>query len=157
MTVQALGYVGVRAPGIEDWSRYGGGLLGLQRIDKTRSTCAFRMDDRKQRIVVDGSGGQGIAFFGWEVADAAALDALGAKLEAAGVKVARGSRALADERHVKDLVVLNDPNGNRLELFHGAEIASDPFRPGRSISGFRTGPLGLGHAVLNVDPAAVLS
>ena len=137
--------------GIEDWSRYGGGLLGLQRIDKTRSTCAFRMDDRKQRIVVDGSGGQGIAFFGWEVTDAGALDALGARLEAAGVSVAHGSRALADERHVKDLIVLNDPNGNRLELFYGAETASDAFRPGRSISGFRTGPLGLGHAVLNVE------
>ena len=59
--------------------------------------------------------------------------------------------ALADERHVKDLIVLNDPLGNRLEMFHGAETASDPFKPGRSISGFRTGPLGLGHVVFNVD------
>jgi 2,3-dihydroxybiphenyl 1,2-dioxygenase len=151
MTVQALGYVGVRADGVEDWSKYAGGLLGLQTVDKSRSTRAFRMDDRKQRIVVDGSGGQGIAFFGWEVTDAAALDATAAKLEAAGTKVARGSRALADERHVKDLVVFNDPFGNRLEAFHGAEVASDPFKPGRSISGFRTGPLGLGHAVLNVE------
>ena len=37
-----------------------------------------------------------------------------------GTKVARGSRALADERHVKDLIVANDPAGNRLEFFHGA-------------------------------------
>jgi len=151
MTVQSLGYVGVRAEGIEDWTRYGAGLLGLQPVDKSARTRAFRMDDRKQRIVVDGSGGQGIAFFGWEVADAAALDALAAKLEAAGVKVAPGSRALADERFVKDLVVVSDPLGNRVELFHGAEVASDPFKPGRSISGFRTGPLGIGHAVLNVE------
>src|SRR6476661_8191360 len=114
MTVQALGYVGVRAQGIEDWSSYGGGLLGLQQVDKSQSTRAFRMDDRKQRIVVDGSGGQGIAFFGWEVADVAALDAVAAKLEAAGTKVALGSRALADERFVKDLIVVNDPLGNRL-------------------------------------------
>ena len=57
------------------------GLLGLQRIDKTRSTLAFRMDDRKQRLVVDADGGEGIGFFGWEVADAAALDALAARLE----------------------------------------------------------------------------
>ncbi len=34
-------------------------------------------------------------------------------------------------------------------MFHGAETASDPFRPGRSISGFRTGPLGLGHVVMH--------
>ena len=91
------------------------------------------------------------AFSAGKTTDAAALDALAAHLERAQVKVARGSRALADERHVRDLVVLNDPLGNRIELFHGAETTAEPFRPGRSISGFRTGPLGLGHVVLNVD------
>jgi 2,3-dihydroxybiphenyl 1,2-dioxygenase len=150
---QSLGYVGVRAKELGDWAGYGSGLLGLQRIDKTRSTLAFRMDDRKQRILVDADGGEGIGFFGWEVADAAALDVLGARLDNAGVSVARGSRALADERHVHDLIVLDDPQGNRLEIFHGAETTAEPFKPGRSISGFRTGPLGLGHVVLNVDSA----
>ena len=64
---------------------------------------------------------------------------------------ARGSRALAEERKVRDLIVLNDPAGNRLEIFHGAETTTDPFKPGRAISGFRTGPLGMGHAVLHCD------
>jgi 2,3-dihydroxybiphenyl 1,2-dioxygenase len=154
MTVQALGYIGVRAKSLEDWAGYGVNFLGLQRVDKSRSSIAFRMDDRKQRLVVDADGGQGIGFFGWEVADAAALDALGARLEKAGTKVARGSRALADERHVKDLVVTNDPAGNRLEFFHGAATASDSFRPGRSISGFRTGPLGMGHVVMHFESIA---
>jgi len=93
MQVQALGYVGVRAKSLEDWAGYGQNFLGLQKIDKTRNAMAFRMDDRKQRIVVDVDGGQGISFFGWEVADAAALDALAARLEKSGTKVARGSRA----------------------------------------------------------------
>ena len=74
-----------------------------------------------------------------------------ARTEAAGTSVARGSRALADERHVKDLIVLNDPAGNRLEIFHGAETASDPFKPGRNISGFRTGALGMGHVVMHFE------
>ena len=81
---------------------------------------------------------------------------IAAHLEKAAIKVARGSRALADERHVKDLIVFNDPLGNRLELFHGAETTAEPFKPGRSISGFRTGPLGLGHVVLNVDTAETI-
>ena len=68
-----------------------------------------------------------------------------------GTKVARGSRALADERHVKDLVVCNDPEGNRLEFFHGGAVASDPFKPGRNISGFRTGTLGMGHVVMHCE------
>src|SRR6202166_4745806 len=87
---QALGYVGVRAKDLGDWASYGAGLLGLQRIDKSRSSLAFRMDDRKQRIIVDADGGEGIAFFGWEVADAAALDAIAAHLDRTGIKGARG-------------------------------------------------------------------
>jgi 2,3-dihydroxybiphenyl 1,2-dioxygenase len=151
MTAQSLGYLGIRAKDLGDWGTYGTNLLGLQRIDKSRSSLAFRMDDRKQRLIVDADGGEGIGFFGWEVADAAALDAVAGRLEAAGVAVARGARALADERRVTDLLVLKDPVGNRLELFHGAETAGEPFKPGRSISGFRTGALGMGHVVLHTD------
>jgi 2,3-dihydroxybiphenyl 1,2-dioxygenase len=154
MSIQALGYIGVRSKDLDDWASYGANFLGLQRLDKTSSTLAFRMDDRKQRLVVEADGGQGIAFFGWEVADAAALDALAAKLEANCIDVARGSRALADERHVADLLVLHDPAGNRLEIFHGAEVAGEAFRPGRNISGFRTGPLGMGHVVMHFERIA---
>jgi 2,3-dihydroxybiphenyl 1,2-dioxygenase len=151
MRVQALGYLCVRAKELTDWAGYGAGLLGLQMVDKSRGSLAFRMDDRKQRIIVQGSGGNGIAAFGWEVEDASALDALAAALYQAGIAVARGPRALADERLVADLILLDDPCGNRLEIFHGAESSSDPFRPGRTMSGFRTGPLGLGHVVLGVE------
>src|SRR6185369_9067618 len=100
------------------------------------SLLAFRMDDRKQRIVIDRALGDGTRFFGWEVADAAALDALAARLEKAGVTVIAEPPTLA---------------GARLEAFYGPEIDDTPFAPGRSISGFRTGPLGLGHAVLTVE------
>ena len=151
MPVQSLGYVGLRAKDIDDWSGYGTRLLGLQAIDRSRATLSLRMDDRKQRLIVNADGGEGIGFFGWEVEDAAALARLGAHLEAHGIEVARGARSLAEERHVADLLVTRDPNGNRLELFHGAEVAADPFRPGRNISGFRTGALGLGHVVLHVE------
>src|SRR5436190_1112934 len=150
MDIQGLGYVGIRAKSLEDWTAFGTRFLGMQLIERSSKSLALRMDDRKQRVVVSEDGGEGVAFFGWEVGDAAALDAFAARLEAAGIEVARGSRALADERRVKDLVVLADPQGNRLEIFHGAETASEPFKPGRSISGFRTGPLGMGHAVLHV-------
>src|SRR6516165_3887222 len=148
---QALGYIGVRAKALDDWASYGAGLLGLQRVDQSCSTIAFRMDDHKQRVVVHAHGGEGIGFFGWEVADATSLEALAAHLDNGGIAVAHGSRALADERHVTDLIVLSDPVGNRLEFFHGAQTTTEAFRPCRCISGFRTGLLGLGHLVLNVD------
>jgi 2,3-dihydroxybiphenyl 1,2-dioxygenase len=151
MNLQALGYVGIRTRKLEDWSAYATRFLGLQLVDRSRNALAFRMDDRKQRIVVEAEQGEGPSFYGWEVENAKALDDLAARLERSGVSIARGSRALADERRVKDLIVFSDPIGNRLEIFHGAEIATDPFRPGRAISGFRTGALGMGHAVLTAE------
>jgi 2,3-dihydroxybiphenyl 1,2-dioxygenase len=94
---------------------------------------------------------EGARFFGWEVQDAADLEALAARLEQAGVAVTAEPRTLADARRVRGLISFSDPAGNRLEAFYGAEIDDTPFSPGRSISGFRTGPLGLGHAVLTVE------
>ena len=151
MEVTGFGYVGIRAKALEDWAAYGTGLLGMQLVDRSKKSLAFRMDDRKQRVIIAEDGGSGTAFYGWEVADAAALDTVATRLERNKVAFARGARALADERRVADLIVINDPAGNRLEIFHGAEVASDPFKPGRSISGFRTGPLGMGHAVMTVE------
>jgi len=152
----ALGYIGVRSAQPDDWGSYATRLLGMQQVDRAGAVRAFRMDDRKQRLIVTGDEGEGLGFLGWEVADAAALDALAARLDAYGVEVRRAPRALADERYVADLIIFQDPAANRLEVFHGPAVASDPFRPGRPISGFRTGPLGMGHAVLNVEDAEPL-
>jgi 2,3-dihydroxybiphenyl 1,2-dioxygenase len=146
----ALGYIGIRSSRLEDWNAYATGLLGMQQVDRGGAARAFRMDDRKQRLIVTGDEGEGVAFIGWEVANAHALDELAARLEAHGVAIHRAPRALADERHVADLIYFQDPSGNRLEVFHGPHVASDTFIPGRPISGFRTGPLGMGHAVINV-------
>jgi 2,3-dihydroxybiphenyl 1,2-dioxygenase len=48
-------------------------------------------------------------------------------------------------------VVVDDPEGNRLEFFHSGAVAADPFKPGRNISGFRTGTLGMGHVVMHCE------
>jgi len=151
MSLQALGYVGFHAKALDEWHVYGTQMLGFELVDRSRQTAAFRMDDRRQRVIVEADGGAGVKFFGWEVADAAALDALGARLEQSGMAVVRGTRALAAERHVGDLIVLHDPIGSRVEIFCDGEVAGDAFKPGRSISGFRTGALGLGHVVMSVE------
>jgi 2,3-dihydroxybiphenyl 1,2-dioxygenase len=148
MNLESLGYVGISSHDIRDWAEYGPNLLGLQPVDRSSKSVAFRMDDRRQRIHVEEDGKEGCRFFGWEVADKGALDRAAAHLEAHRVKIRRGSSALADQRRVRELIVFHDPAGNQVELFHGAEVTTDPFHPGRSISGFRTGPLGMGHLVL---------
>ena len=42
--IEGLGYIGVRAKDLGDWATYATNFLGLQRIDKSRSSLAFRMD-----------------------------------------------------------------------------------------------------------------
>jgi 2,3-dihydroxybiphenyl 1,2-dioxygenase len=156
MTIQGLGYLGIGTDRVDDWTNYATSWLGMQAVDRGVGVRAFRMDDRKQRLVIDRSLPEGQRYFGWEVADAAALDTLAASLERAGVSVTHEPATLADQRFVSALISFADPSGNRLEAFHGAQIADEPFRPGRSISGFRTGPLGMGHAVLmvtDIEPA----
>ncbi|MDR3531043.1 MAG: VOC family protein [Rhodopila sp.] len=150
MEIQALGYLGIGGANLDDWADFATGCLGMQAVDRGAGVRAFRMDDRKQRLVVDRSFADGERYFGWEVVDAAALDALAARLDRAGVVVRREPASRADQRLVRGLISFADPSGNRLEAFHGAHVANEPFRPGRSISGFRTGPLGMGHAVLMV-------
>ena len=153
MTIQALGYLGIGSGKLDDWTDFASRELGMQAVDRGGGVRAFRMDDRKQRLVVDGSLADGQRYFGWEVADEAALDALGARLQAAGVAVRREPAALADQRFVRALISFTDPAGNRLEAFHGAQTADEPFHPGRGISGFRTGPQGMGHVLLMVPDA----
>src|ERR1700730_12970358 len=135
MELQALGYFGIRARNLDHWTAFATRLVGFELVEKSRSTLTFRMDDRRQRVVVEADHDDGAAFFGWEVADAAALDRLAARLEAAHVDVERPPRAVADARRVKDLIRFRDPAGNALEAFHGAEIASTALRPGRSAWG----------------------
>lgn len=149
--IGALGYVGFGSNALDDWRQFGTSLVGWQAIERGNSMLAFRMDDRKQRVMIDRAMGDGARFFGWEVENAAALDALAARLEAAKVQVTAEPQTLADARRVRALISFTDPAGNRIEAFHGAEIDDTPFSPGRSISGFRTGALGLGHIVLTVE------
>lgn len=150
MAIQALGYIGISASNLDAWSDFATGQLGLQQVDRATTCRAFRMDDRRQQLIVDNERPDAERYFGWEVADAAALDALAAKLDAAGMAVRHEPAALADQRFVRDLISFRDPDGNRLEAFYGPMLADAPFKPSRDISGFRTGAQGMGHAVLMV-------
>lgn len=156
MSVTALGYIGIRSDRLDDWSDFAGKLLGMQKIDRGGKSLAFRMDDKAQRLIVADEPGETLAFMGWEVEHLADLDAYAARLERAGTRVFRAPKALAGQRLVTELIAFDDPMGNRMELFWKPMLAADPFVPGRSISGFRTGPLGMGHAVLHVRDIGIM-
>lgn len=150
MTLQSLGYIGIRSEHLDAWANYGEKFLGLQLVEKTANLLRFRMDDRQQRIVVTRSA-PAPTTIGFEVADAAALSSLAARLDDVKIGAMSLSRADCAERWIAAGIAFADPAGTRLEAFHGAERTQEPFRAGRPIAGFRTGVLGMGHAVLHVE------
>ena len=156
MALASLGYIGVRSTRTDDWKAFATDLLGMQQVDAGGAVRAFRMDDRKQRLIVSGDGDDGLDFMGWEVESPQALEDLAARLDNAGTEVILEASALADQRHVARLISFRDPEGNRLEVFCGPQIAADPFLSGRPISGFKTGSLGMGHAVLHARDVNIL-
>src|ERR1700723_1286933 len=103
MEIRGLGYMGVGASELSDWTTFATNWLGMQMIERGNTARAFRMDDRAQRLVVDRSLAEGERYFGFEVADAAALQSLAGKLESAGIAVRHEPKSLADQRFVKEL------------------------------------------------------
>ncbi len=150
MSLSALAYVGIRSDDLGEWADYATNLLGMQMVDRSKKTLSLRMDDRKQRFIIHDDPGGGLKLMGWEVASRADLETVCNKLEEAKVPYSQMTPTLCEERFVKEGIVLNDPAGNRVEIVLEPALADDGFVPGRSISGFVTGPLGLGHAVLTV-------
>lgn len=144
--LQGLGYLGVASDKLEDWTSFARDFVGMQLADSSRDTRILRMDDRHQRLVVTDAADTG--WFGWQVADAAGLAEVAGRLDTAQVaQTAMTSSELA-LRGIADGFWFRDPEGNRVEIFHTPAAGDGDFQPGRNITGFRLGSLGMGHAVL---------
>ena len=50
MSILGLGYITIKSDKLSDWTDFSSNYLGMQLVDKTKSTAILRMDDRKQRL-----------------------------------------------------------------------------------------------------------
>ena len=150
MAVKALSYIGVNSDKLEDWSDYSEKCLGMQRVDRGKGALSFRMDDHKQRLAITGDTGDSLAFVGFEVDNKNDLQTYAARLETNGIKVNIGNSSYSDKRFVEELIHFNDPHGNSVEMVYNSMKDTEPFKPSRPISGFKTGALGMGNVVLHV-------
>jgi 2,3-dihydroxybiphenyl 1,2-dioxygenase len=145
-----LGYLVFEVSDLGAWEKFATEILGLtvtRRHDD--GSLALRMDDHEQRFLLTPGPADDLAALGWELADAAEVEAVAEKLRAAGFAVTRGAPEEAARRRVAGLVKFHDPGGIPSELFHGAALVQEPFRSALVRSGFVTGRQGLGHAVIN--------
>ncbi len=145
-----LGYLGFEVRDVGAWASFAVDVLGLAIASRAADgSLSLRCDDWAQRFLVTPGPADDVAFFGWEVDDARALDATSARLRAAGVEVVEGSTQEARVRRVARLVKLRDPAGHPCEVFFGADRAESPFSSKHVLSSFVTGAQGLGHAVVS--------
>lgn len=157
MPVQALGYVGVEASDLEPWRRFAADVFAMQVVERGADALALRTDERCQRMLVQRTGRDGPAFFGFETASPEEFRATLRELEGAGVKVTLAGEAELTLRGVDEMAWCLDPAGNRIEIYHGLAKAETPFTAPRPHGGFRTGRMGMGHAVFHARDMDAMS
>ena len=113
----------------------------------------LRLDDWHHRIILDKDPADDLIGIGLRVAGAQELRDLKQTLREHDVSFEEGSADLARDRAVLELITLEDPAGNPLEIFHGPRVDTHlPFHPGRRMFGrFLTAEGGLGHMIIKHD------
>jgi 2,3-dihydroxybiphenyl 1,2-dioxygenase len=163
-----LGYAGVVAPDPLAWRDYATrvcGFLPSEILPGPRpqglarptpeaggiapdGTCFLKLDRRQWRLAIHPGETPGLAYLGFELRTPRDFDRMLDTLRERKVEARAGTAAERAARGVDRLAVLADPFGHRIELFQGA-IIDAPFVSPFGIE-FRTGELGMGHAVLFV-------
>lgn len=147
--IAALGYLGLEVSDVAAWRIFACDELGLQWVDREDGTADLRIDNYATRIRLHQGPGDDLAYAGWEVRDAQALDALAHRLDANGVPTEYLGPEAAVDRRVQRLIRFSDPEANVHEAFFGPlQKTNEPFLSPTGAS-FKTGRQGLGHVVLS--------
>jgi len=148
MPVHSLGYVRFESPRLEEWRVFGEDVLGFMCEIGEDGTLGFRVDNHPPRVVVEPAAEKRVQAIGFQVRDARELDDLATAVGKVGLTVSEGSADDAAKRRVTEFVSFNDPGGMPIELYHGP--VRDHVRLATPlVSGFVTGDMGLGHAVIS--------
>ncbi|ABK73895.1 iron-dependent extradiol dioxygenase HsaC [Mycolicibacterium smegmatis] len=148
MSIKSLGYLRIEATDVAAWREYGLKVLGMvEGKGNTDGALYLRMDEFPARLVIVPGEHDRLQVSGWEAANAAELQDIRSRLDAAGTPFKEGTSAELAERRVDEMIVFDDPSGNTLEVFHGVALEHR-----RVVSPyghkFVTEEQGLGHVVL---------
>ena len=155
MSIESLGYLGLKVKDPDAWRAFATGVLGLMPGGSAGGAQRFRLDEQAWRIAVETGEADDVSYLGFEVAGPAELDAVARRLAEGGVAVGNGDPALLAERGVLGLVTCQDPDGLAIELYYGATLRTEtPFASPAGVASFVTGSQGLGHAVISTRDIA---
>ena len=149
--VTELGYVRFGVSDLSAWRELASDILATEIVDEGEPGCLYlRTDSWHHRIILEESGEDDLTSAGFRVAGVEEFSDIKQKLSAAGISYTEGGNQLATQRRVLDIISLEDPAGNPIEIFHGPQVdAYKPFHPSRGMFGkFVTGDGGVGHMIL---------
>ena len=156
--IRALGYLTIDTTDLERWRTLAFDVLDLgEGALSTDDSLYLRIDERSYRLVIRRGETDKLTAMGWEVRDELALDRVRAALREHGVEYRDLTHEEARARDVDELIALEDPTGQPLEIFHGAGLdhsaVSTKYR-----TEFVSDELGLGHIVVpSTDHAATIA
>ena len=114
--ITELGYMGLGVKNLEEWKDYAAQVLGTEVVDAEQpGRCYLRLDNWHHRLILDEDGTDDLNYLGFRVAGVEEFRKIQLQLEEAGVKFSIGTPDDAAERHVLELIKLEDPSGNPLE------------------------------------------
>jgi 3,4-dihydroxy-9,10-secoandrosta-1,3,5(10)-triene-9,17-dione 4,5-dioxygenase len=148
--ISSLGYLRIESADTGAWREFGTKILGMTEGRGPDPAAVYlRMDDFPARLVIVPGERDRLLASGFEVADEQTLAEVAHILEAADIPVKAADAAELADRRVGQLLHVEDPSGNALEIFCGAMLDN---RPAISPYGnqFITGDQGMGHVVLPV-------
>jgi extradiol dioxygenase len=150
MRVHGLGYVGVESPDFKEFEVLGPEVFAMGIAEPgSDGTCYLRLDDRHHRIAVHPGTRNRLSYLGWELATPDEHGSALEELASAGVVTTPATDEELEDRQVAGMSHFATPCGFRYEFFYGAEEKDRSFVPGRPVSGFVTGTLGMGHVVVS--------
>lgn len=150
-----LAYIGVRTSAVDEWPAFACDALGMQQADSgPDGALRFRVDDAAWRIQVHRNDVDDMAYYGWTADHEEFLDEMAERLDARGIAYQFGDAELCANRCVARLLAFTDPVGVDHEIVFAQSTYPGTFRPGRPMSGFKTGEQGLGHMVFVVPDFA---
>ncbi len=151
MAVQGLAYLVTEVAEVEAWRSFVERVLGAQLVENADG-LTVRLDERAARLLLRPASADGPVVAGWQVADERAAHELAGR---AGAQAVPGAAPEAAARGVEGFIGFEDPSGQNLELCWGPLDAATPFCGARPHGGFRTGELGMGHAVWSLADLGV--
>ena len=146
-SIESLGYVriGMRDPG--QWAQLGESVLGFQAEAQGNGAVHLRMDSAPVRFMVEPAEQDGFICAAWECTSEK-FETLVSKLSEQGIALTSGSVEDCAARSVDEFVAVQDPSGNRFEIFRGRGSTDSAFRSPIDGVEFVADEIGLGHAIL---------